>query len=376
MFDASTGFYMRSGIIRAGVDSGVDPFMSSFPELIDIGIMGTCNHGKRGFCMQSGVQCYQQGTRVSYPNMHLHDFERIIDEARGQVYQVALGGRGDPNDHESFEDMLRYCCYNEIVPNYTTSGYLLTEKQAKASSEYCGAVAVSWYNSPHTLSAIDLLLGYGVKTNVHFVLSNSSIDHAIEVMSKGLQSLFGSSNPSSSRSALNAIVFLLHKPIGLGSYENVLRVSDPRVRHFFELVSDGMLNENKNATKIGFDSCSVPALINYSKDIDAVSFDTCEAARWSMYISADMRAKPCSFDMSQGFDLNNGTISDAWHSERFAEFRAILSSACISCKDRSICLGGCPIEPQIVLCQDKHLSDQVLDNNGVMVTPLQVEKQP
>ena len=40
-FDTDTGFYMRTGILdENGRDTGIDPFMASFPELIDIGIMG------------------------------------------------------------------------------------------------------------------------------------------------------------------------------------------------------------------------------------------------------------------------------------------------------------------------------------------------
>ena len=39
MFDPKTGFYMRSGIIENGKDTGVDPFMTSFPELIDVVVM-------------------------------------------------------------------------------------------------------------------------------------------------------------------------------------------------------------------------------------------------------------------------------------------------------------------------------------------------
>ena len=40
-FDNETGFYARTGIINEkGEDTGVDPFMASFPQLLDIGVMG------------------------------------------------------------------------------------------------------------------------------------------------------------------------------------------------------------------------------------------------------------------------------------------------------------------------------------------------
>ena len=41
IFDTITGMYVRSGIMdENGKDTNVDPFMRSFPGLIDVGIMG------------------------------------------------------------------------------------------------------------------------------------------------------------------------------------------------------------------------------------------------------------------------------------------------------------------------------------------------
>jgi hypothetical protein len=49
MFNPKSGAYVRTGIINQyGQDTGVDPFMASFPHLIDVGIMGHCIHGKTG----------------------------------------------------------------------------------------------------------------------------------------------------------------------------------------------------------------------------------------------------------------------------------------------------------------------------------------
>lgn len=39
-----------------------------------------------------------------------------------------------------------------------------------------------------------------------------------------------------------------------------------------------------------------PGLLNLSSSFDVDSPDTCEEARWSAYISADMKMMPCSFD--------------------------------------------------------------------------------
>lgn len=170
-FDDETGAYVRTGILdEHGRDTGVDPFMASFPHLIDVGVMGHCIHGKTGLCAKAGVGCYQSGTLVERPNMTLEDFRWITQQCRGRCNQLALGGRGDPDQHEHFEELLQISRENRLVPNFTTSGYGLTAELAALCKQYCGAVAVSWYRSEYTLRAIRLLLDAGVTTNIHYVL--------------------------------------------------------------------------------------------------------------------------------------------------------------------------------------------------------------
>ena len=159
MFDTETGAYLRTGILdEHGKDTGVDPFMGSFPHLIDVGIMGHCTHGKTGLCVKAGIGCYQSGLLIEKPNMRYEDFESIVEQCRGKVNQFALGGRGDPDQHEDFEKILKLCRENNIVPNFTTSGYGMTPEIAALCKQYCGAVAVSWYRSEYTLAAIKMLL--------------------------------------------------------------------------------------------------------------------------------------------------------------------------------------------------------------------------
>ena len=74
-FNENTGNYIRTGIIKDGKDTGEDPFMASFPELLDVGIMGHCAHGKSGLCIKSGVECYQDGLHSNALNMTVEDFE-------------------------------------------------------------------------------------------------------------------------------------------------------------------------------------------------------------------------------------------------------------------------------------------------------------
>ncbi len=357
MFDEHTGKYVRTGILKHGRETGEEPFMSSFPELLDIGIMGHCIHGKAGLCLKAGVQCYQDGLHAQQKNMRLEDFKDIAGQCREQTYQFALGGCGDPDQHENFADILEVCRQNQIVPNFTTSGFGMTEETALLCKEYCGAAAVSWYRSDYTIHAIDMLLEAGVKTNIHYVLSRDSISEALEHLKNG-----------GFPKGVNAVVFLLHKPVGLGESDRVVTADNRDFQEFIEYIGKGRLQY-----KIGFDSCTVPALINQPGNIDMDSLDTCEAGRWSAYISADMKMMPCSFDSQEkkwAVDLRKYSIKEAWESGAFDTFRNHLRNACSDCDKRSLCMGGCPVRPEIVLCTKRqgqtceNAAEQLMENRA------------
>ena len=185
-----------------------------------------------------------------------------------------------------------------------------------------------------------MLVNAGVKTNIHYVLGNNSIDEAI-------QRLKDNDFPE----GINAVIFLLHKPVGLGKEDNVLNIKDPRVQEFFNIVDIGNFD-----FKIGFDSCSIPALMNLTLTVNKMSLDTCEGGRWSGYITSDMKMLPCSFDnqdMRWAYDISNDTIQNAWDSEQFEDFRNHFRNSCNNCSNKSNCMGGCPIRRQIVLCDRK-----------------------
>ena len=140
VFNDRTGEYLR------GIDRDDDPFMAEYPHLIDVGVMGGCEHGRSGLCMKAGIKCYQNGLKQIEPNMTLDNFKKIIDWSKGRMFEAALGGRGDVDMHENFEEILAYSRANGIVPNFTTSGLGMTPEKAAICKKYCGAVAVSMYS--------------------------------------------------------------------------------------------------------------------------------------------------------------------------------------------------------------------------------------
>ena len=338
-FDTETGAYVRTGVLdKQGRDTGIDPFMASYPHLIDVGIMGHCIHGKTGLCAKAGIGCYQSGMLVEQPNMTLEDFTSIAKQSSGRCNQFALGGRGDPDQHEHFEEILKICRENNLVPNFTTSGYGMTPEIATLCKQYCGAVAVSWYRSSYTLAAIQMLLDAGVKTNIHYVLGQNSIDEAIARLEK-----------DDFPKGINAVIFLLHKPAGQGTRGNMLAVDDPRVAKFFEQL------DRRHPFKTGMDSCNVPGAIRFCKNILPESLDTCEGGRYSCYIGADMVMVPCSFDQQKRYEvsLRDMTIEQAWNSAPFEMFRNRMRGACPGCEKKELCMGGCPLMPEIVFCDSE-----------------------
>lgn len=120
----------------------------------------------------------------------------------------------------------------------------------------------------------------------------------------------------------------------------------------------GLLVEQPNMTvedfrcKVGMDSCNVPGAIHFCKSILPESLDTCEGGRYSCYIGADMTMVPCSFDQDKRYEvsLRETSIIEAWNSEPFEQFRDKMRGACSDCSKKELCMGGCPLMPEIVFC--------------------------
>lgn len=292
--------------ILQGVNGKPDPFYLEYPSLLDIGIMGTCKN-KCYFCYQG---------HEDKPNMKLEDLKKIIDQSKYHVNQVALGGRGDPNKHESFKDIIEYCKSNKVVPNYTTSGIDLTDEEIEIS-KMCGAVAVSAYNENHTYEALNKFIKADIKTNIHMIFSSQSYEKIIDIL-EGKDIWYEKVNLKK----LNAIIFLLFKPQGAGKKNSFLIPTEKQLKHFSHLVYN-----SKAKFQVGLDSCLVNKTLNYEtpSKTQLLCIDTCEGARMSSYISPDMKFMPCSFADHDKWAVqitNENDIKKIWNeSEQFINFR-------------------------------------------------------
>jgi len=342
LFDEKTGFLLRSNVMENNRETSTQPQARSFPELIDIGIMGYCHCVKKP-CKESGVDCYQNANRQK-PNMGLSDYIWLVNQCKGATFQVALGGAGDPNKHEDFEGILHHTRQMKIIPNLTTSGMALADSEIELIKKYCGAVAVSLYSrltrnceesNAENVHAISRLVEAGCTTNIHFVLSKKSISEAHKRVERGLFP-----------KGTNAIVFLLYKPVGLGISEQMLSYTDEEYISFLRL-----LDSKRHTFKFGFDTCQAPALHQYCDFISSESIEACEAGRFSMYIDSELNAYPCSFSIEECrtmISLRKHSIKEAWESDVFMRFRDKAIKKCSHCDE--VNCHNCPLALGINVC--------------------------
>jgi len=269
-FNTKMGFEVLKG------KHGVDPFRTELPLLLDVGIMG--------HCLNSCSFCYQ-GPKDE-PHMTLKNFKSIIDQTKHHTNQVALGGRGDPNLHPQFKEIVEYTRDNGMAVNYTTSGRNLTDDQIEIS-KMCGAVAVSEYNRDFTYDSLKRLMNAGIKTNIHLIFSKPNYDKAMSIV-KGNDVW----NNKVDINKLNALIFLLFKPQGTGKDKPELIPTKKQHQSFGEIIF-----EPKCQFKIGMDSCLINHVLKYKTPsmIQQMAIDTCESSRMSVYISPSMHLIPCSF---------------------------------------------------------------------------------
>lgn len=302
-------FNTVSGVeVMQGRDGKEDPFALDLPSLLDVGIMGHCKHKCR-FCYQG---------HENEPNMKLEDFKSIIDQVKHHTNQVALGGRGDPNHHEDFEEIVKYARSNGVVPNYTTSGIDLTPEHIEIS-KLCGAVAVSDYYQSYTYDALNKFMNAGIKTNIHLIFHYGSYGSVMKIL-YGYDPWVGLVDLD----RLNAVIFLLFKPAGAGEKLPWKPLED-ELDNFSNLVFN-----NKAKFKIGMDSCLINHVLKRIEpnEIQRMSIDSCEAARMSGYITPDMRFMPCSFADKEKWAIpitKKKDIEYIWNRSRpFKQFRQML----------------------------------------------------
>lgn len=328
VFDRQSGFFIRKE------DTGwPEPTWSADgPELIDLSITSYCQRG----CSF----CYRSANDKSYHHLSFVDVQKVVEQAADcGTLQIALGG-GNPNQHPDFVKILRLIREKGIVPSYTTNGDGLTDEVLRTTAEYCGAMAVSIYPpfvEEYYLRLLKRIKNYGVKVNLHAIIRKDNL----ELWKKWLL------NPPALFEYVNAIIFLNYKPIGKDGI-SLLSSDRSMIESFFRVVNEC------GAVRIGFDSCSISGIVQWM-DVPDIFVESCEAARFSAFISEDLKMYPCSFMINKGWcgDLRECSLIDIWQkNEYFHEFRdKYPSSHCSNCRFVGVCKGGCQLYESINFCR-------------------------
>ncbi len=322
--------------IRSEYKGFEDPFWSiEGPELLDVAITN--------FCERECSFCYRDSS-IEGKHMNLNDFETVLKNMiESNCYQIALGG-GNPNQHPNFVEILKMCREKyRIVPSYTTNGDGLTKEILAASKQYCGAVAISYYKPfEKFIAALENILSYSIKTNIHFLLTPETIKTAIDWLR----------NPPKYLNGINAIVFLNYKPVGVNISNSLLLKNSDLIKEFFNLIS----KHDISRFKIGFDSCTVSGIVE-NLNFNPNFIESCEAGRFSAFISEDMILYPCSFmeRSSEGTDLTNISLKESWLKStdfQFIRDKINLNACKNNCKYERHCKGGCPIFSEINICNN------------------------
>ena len=299
---------------------------------MDISITNWCDKG----CSH----CYKSSNKTG-KHLSVGDYQIIMRQAEQmKVLQVALGG-GNPNQHPDFCEIIR--CTREdfnIVPSYTTNGKGLSDEILVSTKKYCGAVAVSAYEPyKELLVAVQELLEFGIRTNIHFLLTSKSVETAISWLE----------NPPGILRDINAIIFLNYKPLGRKPSQELLLKNSRNYPRFFQLAG------KSHPFKIGFDSCSISGIGQFI-DISPIFIEHCDAGRFSMYISEDNRMYPCSFMINhmEGIPITEDNMQMVWRNHAsFTGFRRRFGKHnCRDCEVYAVCLGGCPVFPEINICKN------------------------
>lgn len=308
-----------------------DPKSSPWPELADISISNKCSKGC-GFC-------YRDST-TDGGLMTLGQYSKVLDQLTSPVwgppFQVALGG-GEPTEHPHLIQILKETQKRQIIANLTTNGYSVSREHIEAFKKLCGAVAISTISiNPELQANIQKLISAEIRTNLHFVLSESSIELAIDI-------LRGKFDPE--LKGLNAIVFLTHKTMGRANSKDNLQ-SNKKLEMFLSLI-----DKSQSKLRFGFDACFVPLLLKYT-NIDQRFVDSCECGFFSVYVDEKLNVKPCSFAKGDEwtFDLSRNNFANIWEI-KFEPYRNAITRSCtINCGIKD-CRGGCLFHESLNLCK-------------------------
>jgi radical SAM protein with 4Fe4S-binding SPASM domain len=306
----------------------------SAPTEVHFSVTNACSQGCQGCYMNSG----DQGQELS--TSQIKKCLKLLREMG--VFHVALGG-GEAFNRPDFKEIVAYCRQTELVPNLTTNGQNLDEKEIRIC-KMMGQVNVSVdgvgslykvngrkgsFKKAHY--ALTALQSAGVSAGINCVVSSKNFYHLEGVVKYA------------SEYKLKEIEFLRFKPSGRGktNYDDFTLTQD-MMRGFYPLLID---LAKKYCLELKIDCSFIPAMVWHKppkEDLEKLAVMGCEAGNVLLGVRSNGLFSGCSFMEN---DEHIHDIETLWHtSDHLNRFRSLVARAqepCRSCDYLSICRCGC-----------------------------------
>ena len=309
----------------------------SAPTEVHWAVTNRCSGGCTGCYMNS-----QPSTVVELSTEELKASLRTLHDMG--VFHVALGG-GEAFEREDFFEIVSYCREIGLVPNLTTSGQSIGEKQIEIC-KLMGQVNVSvdgiglhyGVNGRNgefekAFTALWRLKKAGVQAGINCVVSRHNFSLLAEVIGFAADE------------GLNEVEFLKFKPSGRGRCryrENAL--TQEMIRDFYPVL---MRIPRPASLELKIDCSFIPALLYHRPprdDLEKCAVAGCEAGNLLLAVKSDGTFSGCSF-VDNGDHEPVAGIASRWHeSAHLRCFRDLVTNAkepCRSCEYLPVCRCGC-----------------------------------
>lgn len=312
-----------------------DPHFLSAPTEVHASVTNQCS--------QQCDSCYM-GSSNSYTNElstqeWKHHFKTLRELG---VFHVALGG-GEAFAHEDFSELVSYCKSIGLVPNLTTNGQVMGEKELEICKNM-GQVNLSLdgVNNRYGINgrkgsfarvdkAITLMKRRGIEVGINCVVSRKNYSYLDEVVAYARKKKLGE------------VEFLKYKPTGRGKlvYED-FALSQKMIKEFYPLLQN-YVKKYKMSLKI--DCSFIPALVYHhppKEDLEKLAVIGCDGGNLLMAVHSNGHFAGCSF--VENCEPVAEIITRWSSSEHLNNFRMLTKRAkepCRSCEYLSLCRCGC-----------------------------------
>jgi len=170
--------------IRMPIDNSKPITELKWPEFVDLCLNSRCRTGQTLLKQQDGSKqnCYYCYASASLNGEY---FKNVVEKVKWlfeqmtlnqRVLQVAIGGGGEPLEHEDFWKVCETLVDLQIVPNFTTNGMLVTDETVSRTKELGNACAITLHEhmEPFWRRALKKFVKSGAKLNVHNIISDTA----------------------------------------------------------------------------------------------------------------------------------------------------------------------------------------------------------